>query len=351
MHLIKLKPQSSYISDLRSDTLWGLIIFSMSLIYEEQKLKSIIEGFRSGQPPFLISSAFPFVENSSEEIIYLFPKPKGKSYRPDDNQLSSVEKYKKFKKLKWLSMDNFEKYINNELDDVSFFPEYLQVSFSLDEDKKKPVKERKYKTTNDTGLIFDTINNEDYIKTSIDRLSGTTKVKDGKGQLHYSHEIYSKGGLFFLLDGNIDLVKPALNFLQHYGFGGDRSSGKGFFIVEVVDDFKLRLPDNTNKWMTLSLYSPDSEEISALQKSGKDNLFYELTYRSGRRNNVVFPDKQFEKNSIVCFTEGSVFPDIKRESYGLVKTSLETKDTIGHDILFNGFAFKIPMKLMEAENE
>ncbi len=341
MHLIKLKPQSSYISDLRSDTLWGMLIFGMSLLYDEKYVNEIVNAFRNGEPPFLISSVFPFIVKSDNIEEYLFPKPISQPLKRDekDKDLDRIEKQKKYKKIKWLNKNSFENFINGDIDDI----EYFEKNEHLIGNKEKK---------NEDGFNYSPFDKEDFLKTSIDRLTGTTKEEKGKGQLHYSHEIYANGGLFFLLEGDISIVRPVLNFLQHYGFGGDRSTGKGFFNVDIIENFNLKMPVDADKWMTLSLYSPEKEEITHLQENGKkDKFFYDITYRSGKRNNIVYPAQDYEKNSIACFSEGSVFPEINLNYYGSVKTALKTKETIGHDILFNGYAFKIPVKIKDANNE
>ena len=57
---------------IHSDTLFSAFCSGYLLLYGERRLKeSLLEGFVSGNPPFLISSTFPFWRGE-----YFFPVPK-----------------------------------------------------------------------------------------------------------------------------------------------------------------------------------------------------------------------------------------------------------------------------------
>lgn len=86
--LVYLKPESS-IPELSSDTIFGSIIYSFSQLYPEE-LDDIMDLFTS-DPPFLVSSSFPYIEN--DERVRFYPKiitEPEKRYDP--------QKFKKYKK-------------------------------------------------------------------------------------------------------------------------------------------------------------------------------------------------------------------------------------------------------------
>lgn len=72
MKTVYLEPKATFKTDLQSDTLFGLICWGIRQVFSEQKLEELLAQFAAGTPPFLLSSAFPFIRGEKGTyIIYL----------------------------------------------------------------------------------------------------------------------------------------------------------------------------------------------------------------------------------------------------------------------------------------
>jgi len=183
--------------------------------------------------------------------------------------------------------------------------------------------------------------------------------RDGSGQLFHVDEYHlmledetTKRGLFFLVKGDIEpLLRGALNYLEHTGFGGDRTVGKGWFKVHYDENFTLDEPIDANACTTLSLYHP-SEKQSEIeyfeQEEFKDILNYKLELRGGKLG--FFNYKQVRKDAILMFKEGSVFP-IKNNTtqYGKNPIVLSPDPVhnpgLHHDVSHYGIGFMVKMNV------
>ncbi len=166
-----------------------------------------------------------------------------------------------------------------------------------------------------------------------------------------------KNGLFFLVKGDIKpLLRGALNYLEHTGFGGDRTVGKGWFKIHYDENFILNEPeeengkDDVNACTTLSLYHPNdaTKEVEYFENNGDKILNYTLELRGGRLG--FFNYKQVRKNAILMFKEGSVFP-IKKgiTQYGKNPIVLSpdpiNNPGLHHEVSHYGIGFMVKMKL------
>lgn len=329
MKVVYLYPESTFRSDLRSDTLWGIFCWAIRMIYGNIELERILRSYTNNEPEFIISSAFPFVEKENKKWHYL-PRPIIKENFIDQSQLSRKEKIqnalnrKKLKKVQLLELNDY-------------------TTFIKDASKSKEIIEKIAEKKN----LF-SIQSESIPHNTINRLTGgTLKLENKSGQLFQVDEYYFntfeenvKAGFFFLVKGNTDKLEGALRFLNHIGYGGDRSTGKGHFIYEL-SDFSITEPDDFNAYTNLSLYYPRKEELEEFNKS---NLFtYQLVERQGFVGFVNY--KEVYKPTTLMFAEGSVFPKIKTEYWGQNKIVMEKSEILPHNIYQYGFGFMIKIKI------
>lgn len=329
MKIVYLKPRrSSLITELRSDTLWGLIITALDRIYPETVVQEIIESYESEKPYFQVSSAFPFRQDKQGLKFYFFPKPllhadiDVKSCKGKKAKLEKLQHMKAFKRIRYVSKRVFQQFLGGTLTDNDLF------------DRAKD---------NTAGFSCDGIQESTIQHNTIDRLTWTTLEVNEKGQLYTSREhFFSKEyGLFFLVRGEqTDYVDSALRLLQHTGFGGGISVGKGVFDVEV-EGISLREPETADRVITLSLYSPTADELSHFG-SAREFMSYDLEFRKGSIGRNI--SRLHEKNGVLMFREGSVFPSLSRERYGsLIKVRNRGGDLV-HDIYHNGMAFQLNLR-------
>jgi len=333
MKIVYLRPKSGFITELRSDTLWGLICWGIRNVFGNTALERVLESFIENIPEFLISSAFPY-KKYGNEIIQYFPKPilpvkpyENDSTDPDKkNKLQKSIDEKKNKKKALIGFNHYQKLINKQIT--------LEKAI-IDTDN---IKIESISVTHNT----------------IDRLKGATLKKDGIGQLFHKDELFlinnsekesEETGLFFLIKGNSEKVDAALRWLSHVGFGGDRNTGKGHFEVHV-SDFVIQEPIDFNAITTLSLYYP-SQNKDELSKFKLSPLFnYQLEKRQGYMSFLKYTN--FDKPEIIMFKEGSVFPSIPYfDYYGENKVLKEKNidDGIYHPVYQYGYGFMVKMKI------
>jgi len=330
MKIVYLKPRASFRDNLRSDTLWGLICWGIKTVYSEKELEKFISGYSEGKV-VKISSSFRYITKDDKKELY-FPRPILKPlnlnefFEKNDITLKKekadyITKIKKFKKATIVNKENFLKFLSGEFNEQTYF---------LSKEWEKRI---------------DPIKREDVLHNSINRLTNTTSKDDAS--LYTTSESFAKdGGLFFLIDGDeeqIKIVEGALRYFDHIGFGGDASIGKNSFDV-TTEDFSFPEVNDANAFITLSLYSPASEEINNFAEE-KENVWYDLETRKGKFGGQYVKAKSFWKDSIIMFKEGSVFNSLNKENYGENKIVKQKSNDNDFNIYQYGYAFNLPIKL------
>lgn len=189
----------SYI--LHSDTLYSAILdISMKLFPEDEDILNLVKG----KPPFLLSSAFPYVGDT----LY-YPRPLSKF--PLKERLEP-SKWKKLKNAKFINERIFDKWIKGEELEDADVNEIIEGWDSL----------------------------SDLIRTNI-------RPRVALGHASFASQIYytarthfAEGtGLWFMVKFNHDTVKEkfeaALRLLGETGLGGLRSIGHGMFKFDVIE--------------------------------------------------------------------------------------------------------------------
>lgn len=281
--ICKLKPKSSFHLGERenflegtdviihSDTLFSAFCNGYLLLYGKTKLEELLQRFLTNNPPFLISSAFPFWKSK----LY-FPIP-----------YNQIPKEKKIKKILFIEKEGFEKLLDGEkIEEVAENFKTIPDINAKEEEKRTPWQ---IITTPRVGLSR--LNNH-----------------PGDRYFHFGEVFYKENsGLFFLLDFKDDSLKKEFDavfrLLGDEGIGGDRTVGKGFYEPEF-GQININLPD-CESVITLSLYSPSESELFDI----KDG-YYEIIERKGY---IYSPYNQsLRRKSIRMFKEGSVFKTKKK---------------------------------------
>jgi CRISPR type III-A-associated RAMP protein Csm4 len=319
LHIGDHRPDSYEQSEtfLRSDTLVAAIFATWAKMGHADWIPE------SGDPPFVLSSAFPYWEKSKEEKNHFFPRlkitPKVKEELEYDTHL-----VKALKKVQWLDQPYFERLL--QLEATSSFGKenkHIQGGFLTETELPKG------------GFITKEVMN----RVSIPRNQEDGEAKDAIP--FYMERIrFNNGGLFFLAEGeHLDRLELALNLLQYEGFGTDRNVGNGFFEFST-GEITLDTPSNGNYGTNLGLYCPESKEILNTQLD--DNSRFELIKRGGW---ITKPNYQtIEKNSIYMFTEGSVFYE-KDSIVGRGGIDLKPDYPIDHPIFRCGKSIFLPVNL------
>ncbi|MEM6807384.1 MAG: RAMP superfamily CRISPR-associated protein, partial [Bacteroidota bacterium] len=230
-----LGPNSTFRTPLRSDSLWGMICWGIRMVYGQNgndKLNRYLNSCINGQPEFIISSTFPYTEFKDKKTLFFprpflpFPKAQAEKLKVEETELA-IKNRKKLKKINFIPQDLFLRLVLGQL----------------------PRKELD-KALLDENLTIPEVDNIHITHNTLDRRTWIT-VKENEetsGQLFHSEEqflasnIYPneeeaklireskltapKSGLFFLIQGeNLELLRPALRYLETTGFGADRNTG------------------------------------------------------------------------------------------------------------------------------
>jgi CRISPR-associated protein Csm4 len=310
--IIYIEPRSSF-RPLSSDTLYGAVVNTLQIL--SQNFDELLASLAK-RPPFLISSAFPFVKNGTE-IIHFFPKPITKT--PEGTNIYNYA-HKELKKAqyvhetifnKWLQKETGEEYLEKNfadyiIKDGLLFPRYLKLDFS--------------------------IKSLDTARNSLNRLTHFSDFFFTSG--YY----YKNSGLFFMvrfLDRDFEtkyrnLLLGSFRFLSDRGFGGDVSVGKGHFeILAIKDQEIINESADGNRFISLSKYLPTEDEIKEFQEKG--NLYYDFYTKRGRDSSGSIRKK------VRFFLEGSTFPQLGKDVYG-------RSICVGEEAMEFGYSFNVRMR-------
>lgn len=299
-----------------SDTLFSAMCQEILKIYDEIKLLDFVDMVDDGE--LLFSSLLPYNGNN----LFL-PKPcllVDREFAKDDTSSSSIKK-KKMKKLEYISINDFQKYID-----------YLKTGNDFDYDED----------------LYKICESETTAKVSLNRDSD-------KNNIYYVGGTYFKEncGLYVIVsykeEEHINLFENILTSLGYSGIGGKRSSGYGKF--EIIDEmypdpegyeeekliYELLETDGDYK-EALSVVSPSDEE---LENNDFDNAFYKLISRNGYVYSTTYTGDNtlVKRKSLSMFKEGSCFPfEIKGEIR-------DVSDNGNHSVYKNGKMLKIGVKI------
>lgn len=242
-----------------------------------------------GDLGFVVSSLFPYYQQSAEsESVYFFPQPL-QSRLP---RLADLGQRKKVKKVKWLDTAYFEEVLsgehlfeNSDQDIKNIQGEYLSAQRFPSDFLCSQVIQR--------VTLKSRVGDEDALPYYVDRVS-----------------FRDQSGLFFLYDGETELLEKAMALLCLEGIGTDRNVGNGFFEYELTS-IDVALPEHASHAMSLSLLMPESKsQLESLLASNQ--AAYDLERRGGWI--TTFPFQRLRKNAIYGLTPGSVFA---KEIHGL----------------------------------
>lgn len=317
-----LEETSEYI---HSDTLFSAICNTYLLLYGKNELEAMLAKFGERNPPFLISSAFPFIKE-----ILLFPIPKNVDFSRYSDEP------KRFKRVEFISEEIFKAIIaNKEIDKYIAESNLLQNKRILATTREVKLFQNFFKVKNVEEFQF-------WAKREVPRVVIDRKTSKS-GIYHFGEVVFFRNcGLYFLirtLDGFKEKyekrIRACLYLLMDEGIGGDRTYGKGLFKRIRFNSFSIDI-EYKNYFVTLSLYHPRREEVSHVKEG-----YYELVSRGGW---IYSPaGKSIRRKTIRLLVEGSVVKS-HDEPYGSL-TSVKPDEFTAHEIYRYGYAFPIPIEV------
>lgn len=299
-------------SNLHSDTLSAALAAIKSQTKGGGGIKEFLDSF-------VVSSAFPFVENR-----YFLPRPQGKL----DVVAVDSDEYlirKKLKKIKFVEIPLWNDLITGKT--LHIFERQLKGDF----------------------LILDSAD-KDFDLPYVSQVNQRVAVpRGGVGETDpfYFEWTYfeADSGLYCLLDVADEKKQELISLFQELGEAGvgtDRNVGGGKFEVETTE-FLLPEVNHANAVMLLSLYIPAQEEIGDLDLL---HSRYELLLRGGYiagSQNVNF--RHLRKKSVYMFNVGSVFHTVRNLNGKIVDLRPDWQDERLHSVFRSGRPFIVPIKI------
>lgn len=279
-----------------SDTLFSAFCNVYRIVYGKEKLEEILEEFKNN-PPFLISSAFPAVDD-----VIFFPLPK------KTNLYSKDLEPKKLRKIEFVSEEIFKILLTEG--EINVEKEWLT------EDEKGLVKEKEIKK-----IWWE----REIPRVTIDRITNSSEI-------YYQGEVRFDG-LHFLIDLRNEKyekeIETTIKVMGEEGIGGERTYGKGLFEVREIS--KIEFDETESPWhITLSLFHPSKDELKGLKG------YYEFMQRGGW---VYSPEeKGIRRKFVRMFVEGCVF---NKKVIGDMVEVAKGK----HPVYRYGYAFVLPIKV------
>lgn len=337
---------------LHSDTLFSAICHGWLEIYGRESLEVLLEEFPKNdqttipvEPPFIISSAFPFVVKG-DETTYFLPKPQKRPPFP------------RFEGKKPKEAKRVEKTLDDmDWIDLELFWEWAKAVEP--QEKWLNYKERFNKMTR---LLDNAVNSDTRPRVTKDRRTSSSLLYHF-GLIYFSDdEEKGRGGLYFLVrcrDESVEnKLKAVLKLLGETGIGGERSSGYGRFEArwcELDERWKIPRPRFSNGRISLTLYYPSVSDL----RRGKELPVYQygLIKRAGWTSSP-YQKKPYRHKVLNMFREGTTFATAKHPSiFRKDKTvgclvdvaSDEFLQNVKHPIYRYGIAFILPAQIRVRE--
>lgn len=241
---VRIRFRSRSITPLHSDTIFGQLCWVYRYSKGEQALlRDVLEGYDE-QPAFMVSDGFPadclplprVPAVTEEEEIHLCREFRGSSAR--DQYLLFLRKMKAVRKKEWIGCEGMTKLA------MGLTPLKLARAMLAG-------------VPDTSGAAED---KEELIPhNTINRLSRT--VERGGGGFFHSRERLVQSRAFDVyirtfVDWDVKFVTFLFSRLGEWGYGADRSTGRGQFAVESASE--CILPTEGNAVMALSRFIPDS---------------------------------------------------------------------------------------------
>jgi len=275
-----------------------------------------------GDLGFAMSSLFPYYQSKGNDStpIFFFPKPISQQMP----NLKDLTKAKQVKKVEWLDKSFFEKILNGN---------------QLFDNNENEVNCIQGKYLSDTRIDKDFLHSQIIQRVTISR----TGEEDAKPFYMERISFKEKSGLFFIVEGNTELLDKGIKLLCLEGIGTDRNVGNGYFTYEK-ESIELNIPQRSEYSICMSLFIPESKEQFS-EMISSDLVTYDFDRRGGWITS--FPNNSIRKNVIYGITPGSLLkaegPTVKGRIVDL-KPQLGFGNEIGHPIWRCGKALFLPVK-------
>jgi len=241
IYCLDIQPESPFLTPPQSDTIFGHLAWAIVYDQGERRLHQVLDEFRSGNPPFLLSSAFP----KGMLPLPVLPSLKNEDIQKLASQLypgeenvsalrKTIEKVKRRKKIQYIDIASFSE-IAQTLTNSNLVRKLLSI------------------TQNHVG---DITKEETVMHTAVNRITSSAQ----EGALFSYNEIAYRAKLSIWFKLSDISWKPELErwlkIIEGSGFGKRKSVGLGQFKIASITEASLPYIANPNAFITLSSYVP-----------------------------------------------------------------------------------------------
>lgn len=316
---------------LSSDSLTSALINAVKVISGDTEASELVNALNSPSPPFVLSSLFPFGPNPKNKNSYAEVL-----IRPlIDPPLEDKKVYKKYgkelKRIRYLSIEDFKKFVGQEILTVSEIENILERSKMFTD-----------------GWWSEAVRP----RVALDRLSQNSNIWN-QAAIWFSKEGRSKegdpikgSGLYGLIRINDEKWKPklesAFRMLGDMGIGGERTYGLGLFefggFESLKGEWKNLFEKPARAYIFLSVYYPAENERDLLKSYLQS---WEIVERRGYIVSGRYPTT-IKRKRVRMITEGSV--TLKPLKGCMVDVTPDTAPELGipHRVYRSGLAFLVP---------
>lgn len=312
-------PEAAFGTPMRSDTLYGHLLWAAAMTEGEAKVTELIEAFSDGRPPFILSSALPAGRLPMPKLPGI-PRRRFETHFGAKGKLKEMlQEFKKFRRRRHWPTDLW---LRNQgrIGMETLFADWLVHRA----EKGKPSPWRK---------LSEDVKHTSQPHVRIDRQSGSVMLEGG---LYFSRETWYRRGMhldLYVQTEDRESFEALFRKVGDMGFGADRTTGRGHFSFERDAAFDP-VPFERQSSHRLSLSVCVSADLS--QFGG----YWEPFVKHGRTWSGFGETNPFKK-PFFAFAEGSVFSRMPSEGYLLREIHSDPK------IVQVGWPLTIPITLEE----
>lgn len=307
MRAVYLTPRSVFPAEIPSHTIFGAICAAMAEL--GGPVGEMIEAFET-DPPFLLTSAFPFV--GTGEKRHFLPRP---VLPPPQVADADLDRVKDYKRTRYIDTDLFRSWATGRTSAADLIA-------GMDS------------LTERHGLLWKGKVEAFSIQEGQRPHNQVNRMRSGSDAFFSSGgRMFHNAGMYFLLDSRKrdyeSEVLAALRFLADRGLGGRISVGMGAFDLSFGEaDF---LPaGREDHLLTLSRFIPG--DLGAFG----GEVYYEIVPVRGRSGDGTV------QRSVLTLKEGSVFKNTGAASYGSIERVRDDRPVVKY-----GMAFPVPFRWSE----
>ncbi len=310
-----------------SDSLFAAVVARMAELFGDEVVAAFGASFLNGDPPFVMSSAFP----RAGEVLF-FPPPLRRRA-----PLEAEARPKDLKQVQFVSEGVFRKLLGGEA-----LAGMWKTTCKLHDEKV-------LLTPEELATLPEPVRTGEQPIWKVERRPQVTIGRAASDSMlyHTGRTAFNEGcGLWFglrWLDKQAQVAEQlgtALLELGDAGLGGERSRGFGKCKIEAKGKLDLPAAAGEDHWVSLSRYLPkDQAETRALLDG---NAAYAIETVQGW---VTSPEKAAERRrAINMLSEGSVLGEVATETPGQmvdVRPDYGGQPQLNHPVWRNGFALAV----------